>query len=180
MASGSIRGLRALGETVVRVTRPLIGDRRAPLSELQAAWSQIVDRRLALLCRPARLAMPPRARVGGTLHVQVTSGAVALQLQHEAPLLIERINGFLGFAAVARLKLIHAPFPVTAKHAGNASLLAALGDRRAAASVPLDGISDPHLREALARLARRVAGDDSPRPAPHDAASACPHRTSSL
>lgn len=124
--------------------------------------------------------MPPRVRVGGTLHVQVTSGAVALQLQHEAPRLIERVNGFLGFAAVARLKLIQAPFPATAKRADNGSLLAALGDRRAAATVPLDGISNPHLRAALARLARRVAGDDSPRAATHDAASACPHRTSSL
>lgn len=124
--------------------------------------------------------MPPRARTGGTLHLQVASGAVALQLQHEAPLLIERINGCLGFSAVARLKLIQAPFPAPTRRMQNSALLAALGDRRAAAAVALDGITDPQLRASLARLGRRLAGDDSPMTADHDAASACRPRTSSL
>ncbi|WP_223291525.1 DUF721 domain-containing protein [Defluviicoccus vanus] len=107
----NISGLRSLSETVAQVTHPLIGDRRVPLADLRVAWCEIVGRRLAELCQPHRLVMPPRQRTNGTLHLQVASGAVAIELQHQAPLLMQRINSCLGYAAVARLKLVHAPCP---------------------------------------------------------------------
>lgn len=180
MAPGSIPGLRSLGETIAQVTHPLIGDRRAPLAEVRALWSEIVGHRLAPLCRPSRFVAPPRARSGGTLQLQVASGAVALQLQHRAPLLIERINGCLGFPAVARLTMIHAPLPTAAVSEDARALAAGLGDRRAAASVPLDSIRDPRLRASLARLARRLAGTDSPALSTQDPAFPSSDDTQSL
>ncbi|MBP0575597.1 DUF721 domain-containing protein, partial [Mycobacterium tuberculosis] len=36
-------------------------------------------------------------------------GARALLLQHEAPRLIERINAFLGYGAVGRLRIVQKP-----------------------------------------------------------------------
>ena len=179
LGHGSIAGLRSLSETLAQVTRPLIGDRRVPLADLRAAWREIVGRQLAGQCQPHRLAMPPRRQTDGTLQLRVASGAVALELQHQAPLVIERINGCLGYPAVARLKLVHAPLS-SPSPPSDAGLRAGLGDGAAAAAVPLDGIADPRLRASLARLARRLAGGDSPPPAPQDPASACPDPTGSL
>ena len=48
---------------------------------------------------------------GGTLHVRVGSGALALELQHLEPVVIERINTYFGYRAVERLKLVHGPLP---------------------------------------------------------------------
>jgi Uncharacterized protein conserved in bacteria len=178
MGSGSIPGLHALGETVAQLTRPLIGDRRAPLAELRGAWREIVGGRLASLCQPSGLARGPRAGGGGTLQLQVASGAVALQLQHEAPLLLGRINSCLGYPAVARLKLIHAP-PPPAGTARNARPQHPRPDGRAALSVPLDSIDDPRLRASLARLARRLADGDSPLMRLNDRSPACSDDTPS-
>ena len=177
---GSISGLRSLSETVVQVTHPLIGDRRVPLADLRVAWREIVGRQLAELCQPHRLVMPPRQRTNGTLHLRVASGAVAIELQHQAPLLMQRINSCLGYAAVARLKLVHAPLSHPSPATLATSLRASLGDTAAAAAVPLDGITDPRLRASLARLANRLAGSDSPPPAPLDPAPACRDHTGSL
>lgn len=161
MGSGIIPGLHALGETVAQLTRPLIGDRRVPLAELRGAWREIVGGRLAAVCRPSGLVGDRRAGGARTLQLQVASGAVALQLQHQAPLLIDRINTCLGYPAVTRLKLIHAPL-VPVAPTGNAPLPAAPTDGHAAVAVPLDSITDPRLRASLARLARRLGGCDSP------------------
>ena len=62
----------------------------------------------------------------GVLKLRAAPGA-ALELQHRAPLIIERINLFFGRAAVTRLALVQGPLPLASGGAGRpvpASLLA--------------------------------------------------------
>ena len=90
----------------------------------------------------------------GALKLHVAS-SIALDLQHRAPLVIERINLFFGRALVTRLLLVQGPLPLAAPPA--TAIPAALApedakvlDRR------LGDVADPELRAALAGLGRLV------------------------
>lgn len=118
-------------------------------------WPAIVGEALAAHSTPLRLGFPRGKRLEGTLHVSV-SGALALELQHLEPLVLERINGYFGYRAVGRLKLVHdgrKPPPPPAVRTPPA--------RDGAAPPPalqpgIEDIEDPALRQALERLGRAV------------------------
>ena len=110
-SAGPHYGLRALGETVDAVARPMLGRRGFAGSRVVAEWASIVGEHLAARSLPERVTRPADGRGGGTLHVRVASGALAVELQHLEPLIVERINTYFGYLAVARLKLVHGPIP---------------------------------------------------------------------
>jgi hypothetical protein len=150
-------GLMPLAPEVAAVARPLLRGRRFPLIELQAGWHAVVGERLAAVTEPDRLIMPAHKAEGGTLTLKVAGGAAALQVQHQAPVVIERCNTYLGWPAVARLKL--AQGPLSAPPAPVQDHVPDEPAAPAAASLPeLAAISDERLRAVLIRLARRAAG----------------------
>ena len=88
----------------------------------------------------------------------VASGA-ALELQHRAPLVIERINLFFGRQVIMRLALVQGPLPLASPPTG--PILRPLGPGEVKAlHERLSEITDPELRDALARLGRAVIGGD--------------------
>ena len=99
-------GLRRLPDLLGKVLDP--ASRRRGLAEVGVLtdWPSIVGADLAARCQPVKLT--GSGERGGTLHVHV-AGAAALELQHSEPQLLERINGYFGYRAVARLRLIQAP-----------------------------------------------------------------------
>jgi hypothetical protein len=80
----------------------------------------------------------------------------ALHLQHESGEVIARVNAFLGFAAVARLKIVQKPVAAPAKPRPAQRALSLPEAARLDGMVR--GIEDDGLREALARLGRSVVG----------------------
>lgn len=137
---------------------------------LVSQWPSVVGQALARETAPVRIAFPRGERTGGTLHVRV-EGAFALELQHLAPLVIERVNAYYGYAAVGGLALHQAPVrrrpapPSTGRSAEPAGPEIGSGPR-----VAIDGIEDEGLKAALRELgearARRLrppARSDRPR-----------------
>jgi hypothetical protein len=156
-------GLRALAEAVDQVARPRTGGRRRLAVELAVAWPDIVGAGLARLTHPDRIAFPPKRRAEGTLHVRVGSGAAALELQHGEGHFCQRINAWLGFTAVARLRLVHAPLPAVIT-AGRPPPVATPPAEAGGPTVSLGGIDSPRLRATLGRLARRLGRDPGDEP----------------
>jgi hypothetical protein len=152
-------GPRALAESVSRLTRPLLGKRGMVGAILLAEWSTIVGEALGQYTAPTKLAFPSQKegaeKGGGTLHITAASGAFALELQHHAPRLIERVNAHFGYGAVARLAIKQGPVtrmrkappppPAPLPPAAEKALRESLAD-----------IEDPSLRDALMRLGRRI------------------------
>jgi len=144
-------GLRAVGATASRIAAPIVGRQGGGvLARLKAEWSAVVGAELA------RGTWPDGLGRDGALKLRVMPG-LALELQHRAPLLIERINLYFGRDAVVRLVLVQGPLPLASLNpkpppaelaAGEAQAL----DRR------LAEVADPELREALAGLGRLVLG----------------------
>lgn len=125
---------------------------------LLVSWPAIVGERLAARCDPVKLQWPPRrssapAGETATLVVRV-DGSFAIELQHQAPTVIERINQHLGWRCVGRIALRQAPAParpaprVRAAPPGNEAL-------RAARAIAGPGLPDD-LSDALTRLGARV------------------------
>ena len=75
---------------------------------LLTGWRAIVGDEAGDRSVPIKVAFPRGSRTAGTLHVRV-EGAYATELQHNAPRIVERINGFYGYAAIARLALHQGP-----------------------------------------------------------------------
>lgn len=99
------QGLRPLGDSLSRVVRPLVKDRPLAETQLLLEWSSIVGEELAALTRPLKVRFDrPAERLGGVLELACDGGA-ALELQHRAPQLLERVNAWLGYPAIARLRL---------------------------------------------------------------------------
>lgn len=149
----------ALAELVGRVLDPVTARRGFATAELIAAWAEIVGIRYADCSRPERIVWRRgKANDGepGTLVVAV-EGPRALLLQHEADQIVERVNGFLGYGAIGRIKIVQGsvspgsssrtsePLPLDADD------LTRLND----ALATVDGAE---LRSALDRLGRAILG----------------------
>ena len=149
-------GMRRIGAELPHLAGPILGKQGIGEAQLVAQWAAIVGPGFAERCWPIRLSFGRGERQLGTLRLRVAAAA-ALELQHQEPILVERINGYFGYRAIARLQLVQGPPPLgeapapapprpLAPHEG-----AALHDRLAA-------IADPDLRAALERLGRAVIG----------------------
>lgn len=116
---------------------------------LATAWRDIVGEEAANHAVPLKIAFPRGARSGGTLHIRV-EGAYAAELQHNSPRIVERLNAFYGYAAIARLALHQGPVR-TAPAAAKPS-----GEGPPGSGPAVEGIGDARLREALRRLGATI------------------------
>ena len=124
-------------------------------AELVTRWSEIAGADIAALSEPVKIQWQ-RAPAGedpepGTLVLRV-EGPAAIEIQHAANLVCERVNQFLGWRAVGRLALRQAPLRRGARKKTRAADPAATA--RIAAN--LTGIGDEALKDALARLGASI------------------------
>lgn len=110
-------------------------------------WRALMGEALGGRTLPVRLRFPQGQRHGATLVIRA-SGATALDVQHLAPQIIERINSFFGYPAVAALRLEQGPVdrPALARRPSEALAQPTADDPALAA------VADEGLRQSLARL----------------------------
>ena len=125
-------------------------------SSVVSRWPDIVGERLARASQPESIRFPLGEKHGGTLTLTVR-GAHAPMMQHVTPEIIERVNRFFGYDAVARVTIRQgeiaappAPRPPRAAPASIRAIPIEMGEG-------LKGIADPELRAVLESLAAGVA-----------------------
>jgi hypothetical protein len=124
--------------------------------DLKSRWREIVGESLAARSEPVKLV---KLRTGGaTLELRV-AGPVAALIQHQAPLILDRLNLYLGEGAVARLRIVQGPLTRTAARAAAPIRRArppldAAAERKLADE--LAATPDGPLKAALLRLGREV------------------------
>jgi hypothetical protein len=152
---------RPLADFVGAALDPLAAKRGFGESDILLNWDAIVGERLAKVCEPVRLQWPPRAPKAApdapaepaTLHLRV-EGAFALELQHLAPIVRERVNARLGWRCVERVVLKQGPLEKRDEAARGVAPPAEASVARAA-TLTAD-VDDGDLRAALTRLGARV------------------------
>jgi hypothetical protein len=148
------QGFHAVGRAVSRLVAPIVVKRGGGvLVRLKSDWSSIIGPEWAKLAWPVALGRD------GALKLRTVPTA-ALELQHRAPLVVDRVNLYLGRAAVSRLVLVQAALPLEPEPHNTQPR--ALRDEMPEAVAPqLSSIADPGLRAALGRLADAVTGAGS-------------------
>ncbi|XHR98617.1 hypothetical protein ACFB49_02080 [Sphingomonas sp. DBB INV C78] len=126
-------------------------------SAVVSRWAEIVGPRYAGVSAPESIRFPQGQRAEGVLTLSV-DGAHAPMMQHVAPEIIERVNRFFGYPAVARIAIRQAvaakPVPRRAPPSIK-PVPVELGDS-------LRTIGDPELRAVLESLAGALVASKGP------------------
>lgn len=129
-------------------------------AKLLTHWVEIVGEDIAAIARPVKITWG--RGFGGTL-VLLTTGANAPVLEMQKERILEQVNATYGYRAVAHVHITQtaptgfAEGQVAFRAAKPAAPPAPDPVRLARAMAALDGIEDPGLKQALARLARNVS-----------------------
>lgn len=154
------RGLtRALAEPVQAVTRRALGSRSLAETSLLTEWSSIAGSDIAHAAWPRRIIFPKKGqRSEGTLVLRVLSGQ-APRIGHMEPIIIERVNGFFGYKAVAKIRLEQGPLPKAKARPRTVKPPPSPAQTEAAAR-DVAPVEDPDIKAALARLGQALRQDD--------------------
>jgi len=131
-------------------------------SSVVSRWPEIVGARHAEVCQPESIRFPPGEKSDGVMQLVVVPAHAPLIL-HVIPEIIDRVNRFFGYRAVAKIKLRQGLVQPKGDRAGGNGR--ATEPRQAPPSlkpIPLElgeslrDIGDPELRTVLESLARSL------------------------
>ena len=127
-------------------------------SSVVTRWPEIVGARHAKVCAPESIRFPPGEKSDGILQLVVVPAHAPI-IQHVIPEIIERVNRFFGYKAVAKVKLRQGDV----KPSGSNEQRAAPPSLK---PIPMElgeslrDIGDPELRAVLESLARSMGLND--------------------
>ncbi|CAM3126886.1 DUF721 domain-containing protein [Sphingomonas antarctica] len=143
---------RAVSEIVPEVGRMAFRRFGFVQSSVVSRWREIVGERYADASVPESIRFPQGKRQDGTLTLLVT-GAHAPMMSHVTGVIIERVNRFFGYSAVAKVVIRQGNMPKRPARAIPLELVALPVELGAS----LKTIADPELKAVLESLARGVA-----------------------
>lgn len=154
------RRTQALADLVPKCLGEALAAQGFADAEIVTRWSEIAGERLAARSRPLKLTFPrgkttdqSGARRPAVLLIEV-AGAFALELQMQAPVLIERINRYFGWRCVGEIRMKQTAFTPPAPRPVPSPADAALVGRIAEHA---QGFDEDRLAEAILRLGIGVA-----------------------
>jgi hypothetical protein len=155
MNKPSQRGARPLAEFLGACLSDAFRQQGFASAELVTRWTDIVGPEIAAHAEPMKVQWPRavgnEAPEPGTLVLRV-DGPTAIEIQHLAGVILERVNRFFGWQAVDRLALRQAPL----SRRGKKPLKAPDPEATARIAATLPEVTDEELRQALARLGAAV------------------------
>jgi hypothetical protein len=151
---------RPLADLIDACLGPTLAAQGFAAADVLAAWPEIVGERLAAFTQPLKIEWKRRTSLDSqarpepaTLVVRVES-AFALEMQHLAPVVAERVNAHYGWRCIGRIVLkqgrVHREAP---PRPPAPTATAAERQRVEAALAP---VTDEALKEALGRLGDAV------------------------
>jgi hypothetical protein len=158
------RGATAIGVFVARMLDPIARARGFATTALLTEWPAVVGAELAQFTSPDKVIWPRRNdgqegqdrisgwRTEGAILVLKVEGPRAIEVQHQAEQILERVNRYFGYRAIAQLRFLQAPLNREAPAPAAAPV--------SGADVPgAEAIDDQGLAKALRRLAAGVKAD---------------------
>jgi hypothetical protein len=156
-----------VGALLAGVVAPTLAARGLGQMSLVADWPDIVGADVARYAQPVQMQWPPRgarqdpnAVAPATLVLRVDP-AFALEAQHAAPIIVQRVNAHLGWRCVGRVAFRQGPLAETRRpRRAPPAPSEAARERAAALAAP---IADDELRQAVARLGARAIDKEARR-----------------
>ncbi len=164
-------GARAIGAFATRLLDPIARARGFATISLLSEWPMIAGHDLAQFTMPNKVIWPRRRQdedsagaapthqtEAATLILRV-DGPRAIEVQHRADQIIERVNTYFGYRAIGALRILQAPV-TRARRSPAPSPPPPLDPQPLPASAAID---DDNLRQALMRLGTAVRSKASRR-----------------
>jgi hypothetical protein len=155
-----------VSDLATAILDPVLRKRAGISIGLVQSWEEIVGPRLAHSSRPEKIQWPRRMHDDDPFEPAVLviacEGTAALHLQHETGEVIGRVNAFLGFSAVGRIRIVQ-------KSVGQLSGKPKLSSRalsqeeKARLAKTVGKIEDDDLRASLERLGATIVGARKPK-----------------
>src|SRR6476646_7331537 len=158
------------GARAARMLDPVARARGFATTALLTEWPAVVGEELARFTMPDKVAWPRRSeereasgsqsawREDGAILVLKVDGPRAIEVQHRAEQILERVNIYFGYRTVAQLRFLQAPVTNAKSKQGPKPAPGSVEEPSFAA-----GVADTGLAKALGRLA---AGIRSKTPGP--------------
>ena len=152
-------GARALGVFIARMLDPAARARGFATTALLTEWPTIVGADLAAFTMPDKVVWPRRVegqksasgqrarRAEGATLVLRVDGPRAIEVQHRSGPILDRVNTYFGYRAVAEMRILQAPVTRARRVPPAAPPSIDPGALPASAA-----IANPGLRSALLRL----------------------------
>lgn len=123
--SGFYTGPKMVGSFVANVTRPVFEKFGFQRAALLTDWKSIIGEPLCHFTAPEEIKWPhgkdgkvaaeQQGQKSGAVLVIRVEGPAALEVQHQAPQIMDRINSYFGYKAVASIRILQAPLAKIAK-----------------------------------------------------------------
>ncbi|MBS0184979.1 MAG: DUF721 domain-containing protein [Proteobacteria bacterium] len=97
---------QSIGLRIERLLEPFIRSHGFSEARIILDWEKIMGVSLASQTQPQKISFLKGQRGNGTLTLLVTS-AIAPEILHLSPQIIERINGYFGYKAIEKIVLKH-------------------------------------------------------------------------
>lgn len=155
-AAGRSRRPRAVGDMLPQIGKASFRRFGFVQSSVVSRWPEIVGERYAEVSTPESIRFPVGKRSDGVLKLNV-SGAHATMMQHIEPTIIERVNRFFGYPAIARISIQQGRVEKPARRTPAPPSLRPVPE---ALGASLREIADPELRACLEGLAASVVATE--------------------
>ena len=150
---------KAVGDLMPQVGRTAFRRYGFVQSSVVSRWPEIVGPEHAKVCAPESIRFPPGERSEGILQL-VVAPAHAPIIQHVIPEIIERVNRFFGYRAIARVKMRQGPVQQREVDRAKPARAPELKPIPMELGDSLRDIGDPELRAVLEGLARTLGDED--------------------
>ncbi len=155
---------QAIGPQIERLLSPFIKSQGFAEARIILDWEKIMGTSLSRQTQPQKISFLKGQRGGGTLTLLVTS-AIAPEIMHLSPQIIERINGYFGYEAVQRIVLKHGL--IKEMHSQGKERPHAVQRKLEASEIQeitnlVAEIPDENLQNALSKLGMSLMGRKNP------------------
>jgi hypothetical protein len=157
---------RPLAEFLDVCLSPSLAAQGFATSDIIMAWSDIVGERLAAFTQPLKIEWKrkaphadPEARPEPVTLVIRVESAFALELQHMAPTIIDRVNTYYGWRCIGKIVLKQGPVRRIEKKKPMAPALTPADKAKVSSAIGV--IEEEGLRAALDRLGQAIVSSGS-------------------
>jgi hypothetical protein len=156
----------AVSDLATQILDPVLRKRAGISVGLVQSWEEIVGPRLATRTRAEKIVWPRRMHEDDPFEpatlIIACEGSAALHLQHETGEIISRVNSFLGFRAVGRIKIVQKPV-VLAEQRRKPQLRELTEPEKSGIARTVGQIEDEGLRASLERLGATILASRKPK-----------------
>ncbi len=152
--------MKILSMSVLPLIRSIIGNKGLVVADMISLWKKIVGEEMAAYTLPEKIEFAGKNRDNGVLRLRVPNGAFALEVQHRKNFLMQKINAYFGYNAVADIRIVQDGNRNWDMDLKNNQLdeekILVSEDEQIYIEQLSDGIKNEKLREKLVSLGKKV------------------------